>query len=367
MKNPVRKKTALSDEQLAVRKRYIGATFVTCMVAALVFGSIHVVQIGSKRMDEMRAQAGYDLKDEDKKIRAAGEDLFRNVLHERGVSHTITYTVEEISGLLPIIEWQRLEMMVEVPEGEFIMGTDNKKTDSQNRPAHKRSLDTYYIDKYPVTNAQYGRFVAGTGHRTPINWSKGKFVPGKVFHPVTMVSWFDARDYCEWAGKRLPTEAEWEKAARGTDERRWPWGDVMDTKLLNTYYNVGSTTPVGMYEGGASPYGALDMAGNVAQWIADDFDPYSETDASQEIFKAKMPVVSKDKKNRDKKVADFVETELKYKVMRGGSWKGDPFSTSSFHRNYSWPNLTSDFYGFRCVKDSEPLNTEVASNESSNG
>ena len=367
MKKYAKKKAPLSSEELAVRKRYIGATFVTCMVLALVFGTIHVVSLGSIRMDEMRAQAGYDLKDEHKKIRAAGEDLFRNVFHERGVTHTVTYTVEEVHGLLPVIEWQRLETMIEIPEGEFVMGTDNMKTDAQNRPAHNVYLPTYFIDRYPVTHAQYARFVAETGHRTPLNWSEGKFDPPKTFHPVTMISWFDARDYCTWAKKRLPSEAEWEKAARGTDSRRWPWGPVMDTKLLNTYYNVGSTTPVGSYLDGASPYGVLDMAGNVSEWIADDFEPYKKTDAPSRIFKAKAPVVATKKEDRDKKIADFVETDLKYKVMRGGSWKGDPFSTSSYHRSYSWPNLTSDFYGFRCVKDAEPQETEVAKNDSIEG
>ena len=367
MKNPVGKKSKLSQEQLAIRKRYIGATFITCIVAALVFGSIHVVQLGSNRMNEMRAQAGYDLAEEKSKIRGAGEDLFRTVYHEKGVSHTVSYTPEEVTGFLPVIEWQRIESMVEIPEGSFIMGSDSLKTDAQNRPAHNVFLPTYFIDKYPVTHAQFARFVAETGSRVPINWPKGRFKPVNMFNPVTMITWFDAKDYCEWSGKRLPTEAEWEKAARGDDGRRWPWGEVMDTKLLNTYYNVGSTTPVGSYEGGASPYGVMDMAGNVSEWVNTEYEAYNNSDAPTEIFKGKMQVVSKEKEDRDKKLADFVDTDLKYKVMRGGSWKGDPFSTSTYHRNYSWPNMTSDFYGFRCVKDVTPENTEVASNEANNG
>jgi len=356
---------SLSKDEIAVRKRYIGATFVTCIVAALVGGTIHVVQLGSNRMQELRDQAGYDLSKENEKIRAAGEDLFRNVFHERGVTHTITYTIEEADGLLPVKQWKHLENMVEIPAGEFTMGTDNLKTDAQNRPSHKVFLNSYSIDRHPVTNAQYARFVAFTGHRVPLNWSEGKFNPEKLLHPVTMISWFDAKDYCEWTGKRMPSEAEWEKAARGSDERRWPWGDVMDTNLLNTYYNVGSTTQVGSYEGGASPYGVLDMAGNVLEWVDDDFEPYKKSSAPESIFIAKKQVVSDDPKDRDMKVANFVDTDKKYKVMRGGSWKGDPFSTSSYHRNYSWPNLTSDFYGFRCVKDADVQNTKVSKNETS--
>ena len=348
------KRSSLTKEEIAIRKRYIGATFITCIVIALVSGSIHVVQLGANRMQELRDNSGYDLKDESKKIRAAGEDLFLNVFHERGVTHTITYTMDEAEGLLPTKQWVEVESMVTIPAGTFMMGTNSLKSDAQNRPAHDVNLPEFAIDKYLVTNSQYARFVAQTGHRVPLNWSNGKFPAEKVMHPVTMVSWFDSVEYCGWMKKRLPTEAEWEKAARGTDERRWPWGNVMDTQRLNTYYNVGATTAVNTYGDGVSPYGVYDMAGNVMQWIDEEFNPYPKSDASEQIFVGKKQVVSDSKDDRKKKLAKFVETDKKYKVMRGGSWKGDPFSTSSYHRGYSWPNMTSDFYGFRCAKDVEP-------------
>jgi len=359
------KRPALTQEEIRIRKRYIGATFVTCIVIALVAGSIHVVELGSNRMQELRDNAGYDLKHEHKKIRAAGEDLFVNVLHERGVTHTITYTMEEAEGLLPTKQWKKLEEQVVIPAGSFKMGTDSLKTDVQNRPEHTVYLPSYAIDKYLVTNSQYARYVAQTGHRVPLNWNDGRFSPQRVLHPVTMVSWFDARDYCEWMGKRLPTEAEWEKAARGEDGRRWPWGNVMDTQRLNTYYNVGSTTAVDKYDNGVSPYGVYDMAGNVLQWVADDFNPYPQSTASDSIFRGKKQVVSDDREDQRKKIARFVETDEKYKVVRGGSWKGDPFSTSSYHRGYQWPNLTSDFFGFRCVSDINVPKTEVTKNDPS--
>ena len=369
MKLKERATAAPSAAQREIRKRYLGATFVTCVVLALIAGTIHVLQLGANRMNEMRDLAGIDVENEKEHIRAAGEDLYRNVAHEKRLTHTLTYTMEEAAGLLGVNEWKSLAEMVEVPAGEFLMGTDYLKADAQNKPQHKVYLDAFKIDKHEVTNAEYARFVAETNHRPPLNWSKGKFDAGYEMHPVTMVTWFDARDYCAWEGKRLPTEAEWEKAARGTDGRRWPWGDRMDVKRLNTYYSVGSTTPVGSYPLGASPYGALDMAGNVAEWVDSELVPYKGSTAPEEVFKAKIPVVPKDEKEKQMSVVDFVETDLRYKVMRGGSWKSDPFSTSTYHRNSQWPQLTTDFYGFRCAQDIAPETTksEKTQDGASNG
>ena len=334
----------------ARRKRYLTATLVTCAALAMLGGSIHVVMLGADRMAEMRGMSTYNPKEMSNRIRAAGEDIQLHKENEHPTGKVATYTVAEAGALLTARQWRELDTMITIPAGDFIMGTDRQQADEQDQPAHHVKLAAYMIDKYPVTNAQYARFVAATGHRPPLDWKNGKIPDGEVLHPVTMVSWFDAASYAAWAKKRLPTEAEWEKAARGPNGRRWPWGNSMDAGRLNTYYSVGHATDVTAYPSGASPYGVMDMAGNVSQWVDDDYLPYPGSKAPQEVFQGKVAVAST-AEDRAMKVVDFVKVGKRYKVLRGGSWKSDPFSTASYHRISQWPNLASDFFGFRCAKD----------------
>jgi len=168
--------------------------------------------------------------------------------------------------------------LILIPAGEFLMGSDpkkDKKADDDEQPQHTLYLPDYYLAKTPVTNAQYAAFVQATGHEPPEHWKQKKPPSGKQEHPVVNVRWHDAVAYCQWLTEksirtyRLPTEAEWEKAARGTDGRIYPWGNQWDEKLCNTSEGgKGGTTPVGAYPDGASPYGLLDMAGNVWEWCA---------------------------------------------------------------------------------------------------
>jgi len=346
---------ALTPEEQQKRKFFLGATLITCIALAMVFGTIHVVKLGSNRMADMRSKAGYDLKDVDKHIRAAGEDIELHKQHELQKEAQITYAETEISTLLTSEKWQDVDSQVKIPAGYFSMGTDSERADPQNKPQHKVWTDAYYIDKYPVTYAQYARFVAKTNYRPPSDWKQGRIPDQKVLHPVTMVSWYDARNYCEFMGKRLPTEAEWEKAARGETGVRWPWGNEMDPTKLNTYYNVGATTVVDKYTQAVSPYGVFDMAGNVSEWTGSDFKPYSGSDAPGDLFKPKV-VVAQTAQDRALKVADLVPVEKGvYKVRRGGSWKSDPFATAAYHRNFSLPYYASDFFGFRCAKNSDTI------------
>lgn len=341
-----------TPEERARRAQFLHATLITCIVLAFVAGSIHVIFLGSIRMTQMRDKATYDLRDEAHHERAAGEDI---TIHEK--SEKIAqlgeteraYTVGEVTNMLSHEQWVELDSMVTIPAGTFEMGTNYARADAQDKPMHKVYLPEYRIDKYLVTNVQYARFLAATGHRPPSNWKNGKIPAGELLRPVTMVDWFDAEEYARWAGERLPTEAEWEKAARGTDGRRWPWGNVMDPARLNTYYSAGSTTDVDHYKNGVSPYGVFDMAGNVEEWVQDDFLPYKGSHAPAEIFQGRL-AEGQTPEDRDMKITEFVPIYNRhYKVLRGGSWKSDPFSTATYHRNYDWPNYMSDFFGFRCA------------------
>jgi len=180
----------------------------------------------------------------------------------------------ELAKLLHAEEPPEIEL-VEVPAGEFLMGPEK----------NPELLDTFYIGKYPVTNSQYKLFVDATGYPSPqtdgpvwsVYWKDSAYLSDKPEHPIDCVDWYDANAFAQWAGMRLPTEEEWEKAARGTDGREYPWGDEFDKKRCNTSESgIGDTTPVGKYQEGVSPYGCYDMAGNVWEWTSLRFHVYNQ-------------------------------------------------------------------------------------------
>jgi len=232
------------------------------------------------------------------------------------------------------------ENMVLVPVGEFIMGADSEF--SNERPRRTVNMDAFYIDKYEVTNAEYKEFVDATGHRAPylkafwaepFNWRSGTYPPGKGDYPVVLVSWNDAAAYAKWAGKRLPTEAEWEKAARGGDGRTWPWGKTWDPNKCNIKESfLNSTQPVYLFAEGKSPYGCFNMAGNVTEWTA---DWYSE-DYYRRAPDRNPPGPSTGKA----------------RVARGGAWDSNiNLYARTGYRYYFPSNKKSANIGFRCAED----------------
>ena len=202
-----------ADDDREKRKKYLLATLATCIAIVFIGSALHVVKLGSNRLKEMRGDATYDPKLVANHIRASGEEIETHQKNEAGLDQK-GYTVAEADALLSQDQWKMLDTMVTIPAGPFRMGTDSERADQQNGPEHVVDLPAYKMDKYLVTNAQYARFVAATGYRAPLDWKGGKIPKGLELHPVTMVTWADANAYAKWAGKRLPTEAEWEKAAR---------------------------------------------------------------------------------------------------------------------------------------------------------
>jgi formylglycine-generating enzyme required for sulfatase activity len=228
--------------------------------------------------------------------------------------------------------------MVLVPAGEFSMGSEENENE---KPRHQVYLDTFYIDKYEVTNARFQQFAQTTGYRTQAErggdsttWrapqGAGSRLAGLEQHPVVYVSQADAKAYCAWAEKRLPTEAEWEKAARGTDGRTYPWGHQFDSTKVNFENKNKGTVPVGSYEGGKSPYGAYDMAGNVWEWVADWYD---------ENYYKNSPARNPQGPTSGDRV-----------VGRGGGWNNAAVGMRASYRSWPTPTTRNDITGFRCAK-----------------
>jgi sulfatase modifying factor 1 len=277
--------------------------------------------------------------------------------------------------------------MVLVPAGEFLMGSTTTMIEEWSKiddcgpakqcnledefPQHPVMLDAFLIDKLEITNARYFKFVQAAKHRPPVNpkdaqdrtrnlWEGGKVPPAVANLPVVNVDWDDAKAYCEWAGRRLPTEAEWEKAARGPDGRVFPWGAEWDRTLLNsasmwaakdllsyeswaawwdakgfelleTKTLAGLLKPGGSFPGGASPYGVQDMAGNVSEWVADWAAPgYYQTSP-----------------DRNPQGPESGEK----RALRGGSWYNHANAERVALRRSEYPNHRANTIGFRCAKN----------------
>jgi len=211
--------------------------------------------------------------------------------------------------------------MVRVRAGKFLYGDDKREV----------GLPKFWIDKAPVTNAEYARFVAETGRQWPQHWN-GKTPPKQIAdHPVTYVSWHDAAAYAEWASGRLPTEEEWEKAARGTDGRKYPWGEWAEGRCNSKEAGIGDTTPVGKYSTqGDSPYGCQDCAGNVWEWTASEWELGS-----------------------DFRVLQW-EPGSDFRVLRGGAFFNEVGRVRCAARNGFFPYYRVRHVGFRLVADRAP-------------
>ncbi len=226
-------------------------------------------------------------------------------------------------------------IMIYIPEGDFLMGTDSDDSYPKERPNHLVNILQYWISKFEISFNQYLAFCEDTGTKTPYdeNW-------GRDNRPVINISWFDATSYCEWLSIktglafRLPTEAEWEKASKGNENRVYPWGDNKPTIVHANYnYNIEKTSEIGSYPSGISPYGLLDMSGNLREWCLDWYDEHYYKDSP--TFNPKGPL------------------EGEFKVIRGGGWGYDQSFLRTTDRNRWIPTDSSNEIGFRIVLESK--------------
>ncbi len=235
------------------------------------------------------------------------------------------------------------ENMVLVPKGEFVMGSQ----EHQDERPHNVVIDAYYIDKYEVSNQDYQAFMKGTGHPAPAYWDDPRL--SKPEQPVVGVNWYDSNAFCEWRGKRLPTEAEWERAAKGpSGDGHYPWGHTLDDTKANYGQNVGMTTAVDSYPSGVSGYGAYNMAGNVFEWVSDWYDPnYFQMSPA---LNPQGPAIGLNFANQGP-----------VKVLKGGSWLAPASSLHTSHRFWNQPenNSYGVGLGFRCAKSASPVNQQI--------
>lgn len=225
--------------------------------------------------------------------------------------------------------------MAVIPEGPFEMGASGMEALEDERPLHRVTLNAYSMDLYEVTTVQYGEFLTATGRTAPWLWESVN-IHRHGDRPVVGVDWHDAEAYCRWKGKRLPTEAEWEKAARGTDGRRYPWGNRAPTKDLANFalgarFSYSQVLmPVQSYESGKSPFGLHQMSGNVWEWVSDWYGVnYYESSGEANPTGPKQG---------------------QFKVLRGGGWSDLPKYLLAYGRFKLPPETRNSYIGFRCAK-----------------
>jgi len=277
--------------------------------------------------------------------------MFSNLIRVLVLSGVSMMTPEFVAGAdLPQTETGKDGAPLRlIPGGEFLMGTSLSHRDGarDEYPERRIFLNAFYMDVFEVTNGRYLAFTTATGHRTPehprdknLTLWRGPIVPDAFKdHPVVNVAWSDAAAYCAWAGRRLPTEAEWERAARGTTGRRFPWGDMEPTRTLANYLNQwrngAGLEPVGSHPQGAGAEGVQDLQGNVWEWVADWYDP---------SYYENGPIRNPNGPNEGTR-----------KVIRGSGWESEAPLLRSAHRLSSDPTNRNHSLGFRCAMDAASI------------
>jgi iron(II)-dependent oxidoreductase len=328
------------------------AITITFVLLILIAGAVHVVGLASNRIvrlstasvrkhgtapGEFRPMGGVLTEALPGSINSKVTEASRNLQEGKNLAPTAQIQVDSSGYKIPT-------GFVLIPPGPFWMGSDDNFANFDEKPVHKVYLPPFLIEKTLVTNREYKEFVDNAHYIPPGNWKNRTYPPGRGNYPVTFVSMENARDYARFRRARLCTEEEWEKAARGIDKRMWPWGNTWDPRRANANYTVGDTSPVNRFPMGASPYGVLDMAGNVFEWTSSKYRPYPGNTANKARFYSYRV---------DATGALHPVKGKSYFVLRGGSWKSDQYSARVSARNPTWPFYASDFFGFRLCMDAK--------------
>lgn len=249
--------------------------------------------------------------------------------------------------------------MVFIPAGHFIFGTNQTDESAEalsfgipkpwyadESPEKKVFLKGFYIDQFEVTNGRYKTYVDNVGAEPPPNWENNNYSEGRDKHPVAWVTWYDAANFCQWAKKTLPSEKQWERVARGTDGKKYPWGDAFDIQSANLAHATGQKTklkPVGAFPHGATPGGVHDLIGNVWEWVEDDYNPYPGNTYKSDYYNAGLKVI------RGHSASDIGH-------FPGSTYKSalEKFARSSY-RQYANPDEPGQDVGFRCVSSEKPV------------
>ena len=280
------------------------------------------------------------------------------------------FTMTAILGISIAGSSEAPDEMVFVPGGPFVMGVDkavnpnvknmskikqlkyavSREAFNDEGPARTVTLNAFHLDKFEVSNKKYRAFIKATGHPAPAYWDDHR--RNKMEQPVSGVNWNDANAYCHWANKRLPTEAEWEKTARGPENLKYPWGNDLDPTKGNFARKQEYTSNVNAYPEGKSPYGAYNMAGNVFEWVADWYDPNYYKNTQENI----NPIGPRDGAwlSGTGTYVDRIAVGKK-RVIRGGSWYAPASSVTNTHRFWNDPmnNSYGVGLGFRCARSVE--------------
>ena len=306
---------------------------VLALIGAIVFSCVQIFM--TYRRQVMLIQPAVE------QLETSRENIETQIKESDQNTEEIHGTITELEKELVDLDETRVQLqeklseheMIEVPAGEFKMGDDEAGSDEY--PMHTVLLNAFLIDKYPISNAQYKMFVDITAHRPPPHWTSGTYAIDEADQPVANVSWHDAQAYALWVNKRLPTEAEWEKAARGQKGQTYPWGDAFRKDNVNCNNEYDGATEVGQFPGGASPYGVMDMCGNVSEWVEDwYFDDFYK---DSPIDNPPGPAGGQ------------------YRVMRGGFFGENKAGVRCSSRHYSPPASMQEHVGFRCAKSPEKL------------